>query len=124
MPQTNCVIEREVLDMMTGTRIVLVVVGLLGHVWPYAAPFYMHLDNCLPPLRSGQFAWSRWYGEELRGSLSHSGRLSCLSLPPTQLAPHKPHSAGVFGCWLGDRFALGGSWDGDYLVEGFLTSLI
>ena len=37
MPQTNGVIEREAQDMLTGTRALLVVAGLLGQFWSYAA---------------------------------------------------------------------------------------
>ena len=37
-PQTNGIIEREVQDMVFGTRTLLVAVGLLGYDWSYAAP--------------------------------------------------------------------------------------
>ena len=49
IPQTNGIIEREVQDMLTGTRTLLVAAGMPGYFWSYAAPCYMRLDNCVPP---------------------------------------------------------------------------
>ena len=43
MPQTNGVVEREVQDMLTGTRTLLVAAGLPGQLWSIAASCYMHV---------------------------------------------------------------------------------
>ena len=56
IPQTNGIIERDVQDMLTGTRTLLVAVGLPGFCWSYAVPCYMDLDNCTPHPTTGQSA--------------------------------------------------------------------
>ena len=69
MPQTNGIIEREVQDLVAGTRTLLVAAGLPGYFWSYAAPCYMHLDNCTPHPSGKPSAWFRRYGEDFPGML-------------------------------------------------------
>ena len=102
---------------MIGTRTLLVAAGLPGHVWSYAAPCYMHLDNCTPHVKMGQSAWSVRYGEELRGQLIPFGAAVMYKRSPTKLVPHNALPAASVGILLGCRFALGGSWHGAYVVE-------
>ena len=52
--QTNGVIEREVQDMLTGTRTLLVVAGLPGQAWSYAAPLLHALGKLHGPPKMGQ----------------------------------------------------------------------
>ena len=111
MPQTNGIIEREVQDMLTGTRTLLVAAGLPGHVWSYAAPCYMRLDNCVPRAKTGQSAWSVRYGEEVRGQRIPFGAAVILTPSPTNVVPHKPLPAASFGIFLGYRFAPWGELD-------------
>ena len=113
----NGTLEREVQDMLTGTRTLLVAAGLLGHVWSYAAPCYMHLDNCMVHPKLGQSAWSKRSGEEFRGQLIPLGTAVIFKPSPTKLAPHKPLPSASFGILWGYRFALGGHWSGECLPE-------
>ena len=117
MPQTSGIIEREVQDMLTGTRTLLVAAGLPGHVWSYAAPCYMHLDNCMIHPRLGQPARSKRYGEESRGHLIPFVQPLISSHPP-------PNWCLVSRCrqprvciFMGYRCAPGGHWIGEYLME-------
>ena len=48
LPQTNGNLEREVQDIISGTRTLLGAAGLPGYCWSVAAPCYMHLNNCMP----------------------------------------------------------------------------
>ena len=56
MSQTKGIIEREVQDMLIGTRTLLVAAGLPGCFWSHAAPCYMHLDNSPAHPKLGQSA--------------------------------------------------------------------
>ena len=117
IPQTNGIIEREVQDMLTGTRTLLVAAGMPGYFWSYAAPCYMHLDNCVPHPKTGQTAWYRRYGEEFTGQLIPFGSAVIFKPSPTKYKTDKPLPAGMYGIFLGYRFAPGGAWNGEYLVE-------
>ena len=76
----------------------------------------MHLDSCIIHPKIGQSAWSRRYGEEVRGQLIPFGA-DVIKPSPTKLVPHKPLPTALFGIFLGCRFAPGGHWNGEYLVE-------
>ena len=117
VPQTNGIIERDVQDMLTGTRTLLVAAGMPGFCWSYAAPCYMHLDNCLPHPTTGQSAWYRRYGEEFTGQLIPFGAAVIFKPSPTKYKTDKPLPTGMYGIFLGYRLAPGGTWDGEYLVE-------
>ena len=75
MPETNGIIEREVQDMLGGTRTIMFAAGLPGYFWSVAAPCYMHLDNCTPHPTTGLDSWSQRYGEPFRGQLIPLGLL-------------------------------------------------
>ena len=90
--------------MLIGTRTLRVVAGLPGFVRSYAAPCYMHLDNCLPRPNSGQTAWSSRYGKECGGPLIPlDGALIFKPLPT------KPVLDETLVVVLVYRFACGGS---------------
>jgi hypothetical protein len=55
MPQTSGIIEREVQDVLTGTRTLLVAAGVRGHSG-HVPPCYMRLDNCMTHLKLGPSA--------------------------------------------------------------------
>jgi hypothetical protein len=117
VPQTNAIIEREVQDMTVGTRTVLVAAGLPGYFWSLAAPCYMHLDNCLPHPAIGIDSWSQRYGQPFPGQLIPFGASVWFKQAITTYKTGKPLTTGVVGSFLGYRFAHGGTWNGEYLVE-------
>jgi hypothetical protein len=117
MLETNGIIEREVQDMLGGTRTIMFAAGFPGYVWSVAAPCYMHLDNCIPHLATGVDAWSQRYGEPFSGQLIPFGAAVWLKPARTKHVTDKPLPTGVFGVFLGYRFAPGGAWNGEYLVE-------
>ena len=117
MPQTNGIIEREVQDMVSGTRTVLVAAGMPGYFWSYAAPCYMHLDNCLPHSDGRPSAWFQRFGEEFPGQLIPFGAAVVFKPSPTKGRVDKPLPTGQHGVFLGYRCAPGGTWSGEYLVE-------
>ena len=53
----------------------------------------------------------------LSGQLIHFGAAVWFKPAKTKLVTDKPLPTGVFGIFLGYRFAPGGSWNGEYLVE-------
>ena len=103
IPQTNAIIEREVQDMIVGTRTVLVAAGLPGYVWSLAAPCYMHLDNCAPPFVGVPSAWLRRYGSAFLGKLISFGAGVIYKPSPTKIIPDKPLPIGMYGIFLGYR---------------------
>ena len=100
-----------------GARTLLVAAGMPGFFWSYAAPCYMHLDNCLPRPTTGQSAWYRRFGEEFTGQLIPFGSVVIFKPSPTQYKTVKPLQMGMYGIFLGYRLAPGGTWNGEYLVE-------
>jgi hypothetical protein len=84
MPQTNGIIEREVQDMVSGTRTVLVAAGLPAYFWSLAAPCYMHLDNSMPHPSGRPSAGFQRFGEELSGMLIPFGAAVIFKPSPTE----------------------------------------
>ena len=117
MPETNGIIERKVQDMLCGTRTVMFAAGLPGYVWSFAAPCYMYLDQCTPHLVTGLDAWSQRYGAPFPGQLIPFGAAVWFKPAKTKLVTDKPLPTGVFGVFSRYRFAPGGTWNGEYLVE-------
>ena len=103
MPETNGIIEREVSDMLCGTRTVMFAAELPGYVWSFAAPCYMHLDNCTTHPVIGLDAWSQRYGAPFPGQLIPFGAAVWLKPSTTKPVTDKPLPTGVFGVFLGYR---------------------
>ena len=97
MPETNGIIEREVQDMLGGTRTIMVAAGLPGYFWSVAAPCYMHVDNCTPHPTTGLASWSQRYGEPLPGQLIPVGAAVWFKPARTKHVTDKPLPTGVFG---------------------------
>jgi hypothetical protein len=106
--------EREVQDLITGTRTFLVAVGLPGYFWSVVAPCYMHLDSCIPHADGTPSAWYRRCGEDFPGALIPFGAEVISKPSPTKTEPAKPQPSGLCGIFLGYRFAPGGAWNGEY----------
>jgi hypothetical protein len=80
----------------------------------------MHLDNCTPHPVTGLDAWTQRYGEPFPGQLIPFGAAVWLKPSRTKLTIDQPLRTAVFGVFLGYRFAPGGAWNGEYLVEDLI----
>ena len=99
MPLTNGIIEREVQDLVSGTRTVSVAAGLPGYMWSRAAPCYMHVDKRMPRPSGRPPAWFQRFGEELPGMLTPFGVAVIRKPSPTKGHIDKPLPTGQQGRW-------------------------
>ena len=97
MPHARGSIEREVQDMVSSTRTVLVAAGLRGCLWSYAALGRMHVGHCLVRPKLGPSAWARRYGEEFRGQLIFVGAVVIFKPSPTNTRTPQTATHGLFG---------------------------
>ena len=66
--KNNAIIERCNQDIIYGVRVLLCQAGMPACYWPYAAPYYCHIENILTD-ENGQSAWQSRFGSDFNGDI-------------------------------------------------------
>ena len=118
---SNAIIERCNLDIQMGTRVILAQAGLPYCFWPYASPYYCHVENVIKD-EDGNSPWLARHGQDFTGKLVPFG-CGVHFLPSsvrkkgwTNMPGGKADTASCWGIFLGYRLAPGGKWTGQYIV--------
>ena len=112
---SNAVIERCNQDILYGSRVLLCQAGLQACFWPYASPYFCHIENITED-EDGNSAWKSRFGESFKGKAITLGCGVWFLPAPTKYTNSKAGPTRSYGIFLGYRLVPGGKWNGQYLV--------
>ena len=129
IPRTNGIAERQVQEVIFGTRTLLVMAGFPASFWPFAMAFYCMAHNTRTDyVDTKREEWrSPWYlrhGSEFKGTIAPFGCLVTYRPSPSSEKGHSARSQGKMkysgpydhGVFVGYRLLSGGIWRNDYDV--------